>query len=73
MISLSEGKVGVPYMVVEIEGEPKVKRRLCDLGFLGATVKIDKISSLKGVYLIEIRGALLSLRARILKNIRVRV
>ena len=71
MINLSEGKVGVTYNVVAVEGDSKVMRRLCDLGFLGAQVKIDKISGLRGVYLIEIRGALISIRARILKSVRV--
>lgn len=73
MMSLSEGKVGMPYKVIKIDGNVAIARRLCDLGFLGAVVKIDKISSLKGVYLIEVRGALLSLRVKILKNIMVRV
>ena len=73
MIALSEGRVGITYKVVCIKGEDRIVRRLCDLGFFEAVVKINRISSLGGVYLIEVCGALTSVRAKILKNIMVTI
>lgn len=45
---------------------PKIKRRLCDLGFIkGEKIKLLRKSLLKRAFLIEIRGAVLTLKREI--------
>ena len=59
---LSEGKLNVKYKISEVRGEARLKRRLLDLGFVNTQVEIVRTSSLKGVYLVSLRGFLMALR-----------
>ena len=68
MMSLCDGKVNKTYRVVGVNGQGKETRRLLELGIIaGQPIKILNKSSLKKVYLVEIRGYLLSVKASILK------
>lgn len=72
MMSLCDGKVNKTYRVVGVNGQGKETRRLLELGIIaGQPIKILNKSSLKKVYLVEIRGYLLSVRASILKLVQV--
>ena len=72
MMSLCDGKVNKTYRVVGVNGQGKETRRLLELGILaGQPIKILNKSSLKKVYLVEIRGYLLSVKASILKLVQV--
>lgn len=72
MMSLCDGKVNKTYRVVGVNGQGKEARRLLELGIIaGQPIKILNKSSLKKVYLVEIRGYLLSVRASILKLVQV--
>lgn len=72
MMSLCDGKVNKTYRVVSVNGQGKETRRLLELGIIaGQPIKILNKSSLKKVYLVEIRGYLLSVRASILKLVQV--
>lgn len=72
MMSLCDGKVNKTYRVVGVSGQGKETRRLLELGIIaGQPIKILNKSSLKKVYLVEIRGYLLSVRASILKLVQV--
>ena len=72
MMSLCDGKVNKTYRVVSVNGQGKETRRLLELGIIaGQPIKILNKSSLKKVYLVEIRGYLLSVKASILKLVQV--
>lgn len=72
MMSLCDGKVNKTYRVVGVNGQGKEARRLLELGIIaGQPIKILNKSSLKKVYLVEVRGYLLSVRASILKLVQV--
>ena len=72
MMSLCDGKVNKTYRVVGVNGQCKETRRLLELGIIaGQPIKILNKSSLKKVYLVEIRGYLLSVKASILKLVQV--
>ena len=71
-MSLCDGKVNKTYRVVGVNGQGKETRRLLELGIIaGQPIKILNKSSLKKVYLVEVRGYLLSVRASILKLVQV--
>lgn len=71
-MSLCDGKVNKTYRVVGVNGQGKETRRLLELGIIaGQPIKILNKSSLKKVYLVEIRGYLLSVKASILKLVQV--
>lgn len=72
MMSLCDGKVNKTYRVVGVNGQGKETRRLLELGIIaGQPIKILNKSSLKKVYLVEVRGYLLSVRTSILKLVQV--
>ena len=71
LFSLSNGKTNVPYKIKKIVGDIKIKRRLLDLGFVDTTVKILKKSTLRGVFLLEIRHFVLALKQNEVQNIMV--
>ena len=72
MMSLCDGKVNKTYRVVGVNGQGKEARRLLELGIIaGQPIKILNKSSLKKVYLVEVRGYLLSVKASILKLVQV--
>ena len=72
MMSLCDGKVNKTYRVVGVNGKGKETRRILELGIIaGQPIKILNKSSLKKVYLVEIRGYLLSVKASILKLVQV--
>ena len=72
MMSLCDGKVNKTYRVVGVNGQGKETRRLLELGIIaGQPIKILNKSSLKKVYLVEVRGYLLSVKASILKLVQV--
>ncbi len=59
---LAEGNENGSYRVVKIDANVKIKRRLLELGFVDTTVTILKKSNLKGVFLLLLRGYVLSLK-----------
>ena len=72
MHSLKEGKVNKSYRIVEVKGEEKVVRRLFELGLLsGQKLYILNKSPLKKVFLVEIRGYVLSIKSALLGGIMV--
>ena len=72
MHSLKEGKVNKSYRIVEVKGEEKVVRRLFELGiFSGQKLYILNKSPLKKVFLVEIRGYVLSIKSTLLSGIMV--
>lgn len=72
MHSLKEGKVNKSYRIVEVKGEEKVVRRLFELGLLsGQKLYILNKSPLKKVFLVEIRGYVLSIKSTLLSGIMV--
>lgn len=62
--SLCCGKEQVSYKIVKIDAPVKVKRRLLDLGFVSTDVMILKRSNFKGVFLLQLRGFVLSLKRK---------
>ena len=70
---LFEGEVGKRYKIVEVlKSNDAISRRLLELGFVGGqVVKVIAKSLQKKVFLVEIRGYVLSVRAEILKRVRV--
>lgn len=72
MRSLKEGKVNKSYRIVEVKGEEKVVRRFMELGiFSGQKLYILNKSPLKKVFLVEIRGYVLSIKSTLLSGIMV--
>lgn len=71
MMSLKDGKCGVCYKIVGFE-EGELLQRFWELGFtVGQKVKIVSMSILKKVFLLEIRGYILSVRASLLSCVKV--
>lgn len=72
MHSLKEGKVNKSYKIMEINGEEKVVRRFFELGiFSGKNIVILNKSPLKKVFLVEIRGYVLSIKSTLLNGVMV--
>lgn len=72
MISLKYGVVGRKYKILSVGGEEKVARRFLELGIIaGQVVTILNISPLKKVFLVEIRGYVLSVRSALLVDVAV--
>lgn len=72
MHSLKEGKVNKNYKIVEVKGEEKVVRRFYELGiFSGQKIIILNKSPLKKVFLVEIRGYVLSIKSSLLGSVMV--
>ncbi len=73
MMPLTNGKLNIPYKIKDISGEnKKVVRRFLELGIIkGQAIKILNTSILKKVFLVEIRGYILSVKADLLSYILV--
>ncbi len=73
MMPLTNGKLNISYKIKDISGEnKKVVRRFLELGIIkGQTIKILNTSILKKVFLVEIRGYILSVKADLLSYILV--
>ncbi|HIT62385.1 MAG TPA: FeoA domain-containing protein [Candidatus Caccovivens faecavium] len=72
MHSLREGKVNKSYKIMEVKGEEKVVRRFFELGiFTGQNIVILNKSPLKKVFLVEIRGYVLSIKSTLLGSVMV--
>lgn len=69
---LDKGEINKNYKIVDINGGDKIKRRLLDLGFVGTNVKILRKSSLKGVFLVELRNFVLSIKRNEISKIVVK-
>ena len=74
MMTLDKGRRGGRYEIVGFgDDENAVLRRFFELGFTsGEVVKIVSTSLQKKVFLIEIRGYLLSVRANLLSCLQVK-
>lgn len=74
MSTLNLAKKKKNYRITAFVGETDaITRRFMELGFsVGEKVKIVSTSLLKKVFLIEIRGYLLSVRASLLEKVEVR-
>ena len=72
MHSLRESKVNKSYKIMEVKGEEKVVRRFYELGiFTGQNIVILNKSPLKKVFLVEIRGYVLSIKSTLLGGVMV--
>lgn len=70
MIPLTSGVLRKSYKILKVEGDEKVVRRFFELGIIcGQTIKIINTSILKKVYLVEIRGYILSIKKDLLSYI----
>lgn len=71
VLSLKDCAFGQTYRVLKITDLPvKIKRRLCDLGFVANTeVRVLRKSLLKKAYLLELRGYVLSVRSSLAQAI----
>ena len=70
-ISLDQAELGKKYNVVDIKASINIKRRLLDFGFVNTTITLVNTSTLKGVYLVQIRNYLIALRKSEVKSIMV--
>lgn len=75
METLDKVKIGKEYKIIGFDGEvDKVLCRFFELGFtIGQSVKIVSTSLQKKVFLVQIRGYLLSVRANLLSKVQVKV
>lgn len=73
MMPLTSGKINVVYKIKDILGDnKKVIRRFLELGIIkGQAIKIVNTSILKKVFLVEIRGYILSIKSDLLSYIKV--
>lgn len=73
MMPLTNGKLNISYKIKDISGgNKKVVRRFLELGIIkGQAIKILNTSILKKVFLVEIRGYILSVKADLLSYILV--
>ncbi len=71
IISLDQAELGKKYNVVDIKASINIKRRLLDFGFVNTTITLVNTSTLKGVYLLQIRNYLIALRKSEVKSIMV--
>ena len=69
---LDKGEVNKKYQIVDIQGSDKIKRRLLELGFVGTFVKILKKSSMRGVFLVELRHFVLAVKRNEISKILVK-
>ena len=70
MTTLDKAKINKVYKIVGYQNKDKILRRFLELGFtVGQKVKILSTSLKKRVFLIEVRGYLLSVRANLLERI----
>lgn len=70
MNTLNKAKTNKYYTITGYKGNDAILRRFLELGFsLGQRVKVVATSLQKKVFLIEIRGYLLSIRAELLERI----
>lgn len=74
METMDNVKIGKEYKIVGFDGEvDKVLRRFFELGFtIGQSVKVVSTSLQKKVFLVQIRGYLLSVRANLLSKVQVK-
>ena len=70
-ISLDQAELGKKYNVVDIKASINIKRRLLDFGFVNTTITLVNTSTLKGVYIVQIRNYLIALRKSEVKSIMV--
>lgn len=72
-MTLNFGEKNKTYKIVGFDGKiDDVYRRFLELGFsIGESVKIVSTSLQKKVFLLEIRGYLLSVRSNLLSKVRV--
>lgn len=72
-MTLNFGEKNKTYKIVGFDGKiDDVCRRFLELGFsIGESVKIVSTSLQKKVFLLEIRGYLLSVRSNLLSKVRV--
>ena len=70
---LTSGKINVVYKIKDILGDnKKVIRRFLELGIIkGQAIKILNTSILKKVFLVEIRGYILSIKSDLISYIKV--
>ena len=74
MKRLSEFKIGERGIVVTVDCEPSVVRRLNDMGvFPGVEIKVVRFAPMGDPMQIEIRGYMLALRKNEASNIMVEV
>ena len=73
MTTLKDAQLNKLYKIKKVAGgDTKVIRRFLELGMLsGQVVKVINKSNLKKVYLVEIRGYLLSIKTSLLDFIEV--
>ena len=70
MKTLKNAKINHQYTIAGYNGNDAILRRFLELGFsLGQKVKVVATSIQKKVFLIEIRGYVLSIRADLLDRI----
>ena len=70
MTTLNKAKPNKVYTIVGYQKNDAILRRFLELGFsLGQKIKIVSTSLQKKVFLVEIRGYLLSVRANLLDRI----
>lgn len=70
MITLDIAKQNKTYLIVGFNSNDSLLRRFLELGFtVGQKVKVVSSSLLKKVFLVEIRGYLLSVRRELLNRI----
>ena len=70
---LSQGEVNKKYYIVDIKARNKVKRRLLELGFVDCYVEILKKSTLRGVFLLQLRNFVIALKRKEVESIVVKV
>lgn len=69
--TLDKGEIGKPYKIIRLLNSKKIKRRLLELGFINTNIEILKKSSLRGVYLLQLRNYVIALKLNEVKNILV--
>ena len=71
---LCDFDIGETGLIINVEGEGKLRRRLLDMGITrGVEVKVKKIAPLGDPIDIELRGYELCIRLSDLKNIDIKV
>ncbi|HIH69220.1 MAG TPA: ferrous iron transport protein A [Methermicoccus shengliensis] len=71
-IALCDGRAGSECVVVDIEGDEAIRRRLYEMGFTPSSV-VRVIASLgEGSVLVEVRGSRVGLSGSIATSVRVR-
>lgn len=70
MVPLSKLKAGQVVRIVKVEGDPRLKRRLLDMGMVpGTLIRVEKVAPFGSPMIIEIRGFHLSLRREELQSV----